>query len=104
MSWKDDLNNLRKSCVQAFGVPVDYTPIGLSVITIDAIFDRSYIEIDPETQAVISSYTPMLFIDLGDLPSEPKNGDRVLIEGDNYRVESSEPDGKGGSRLPLRKV
>jgi hypothetical protein len=68
------------------------------------VFDSAHIEIDPETQAPVSSINPVLGVRLSDLPNEPTPRDRVRVRGQLYRISDVQPDGVAGALIVLKKV
>jgi hypothetical protein len=91
-------------CLATFGEEVLYTSEGLSPITIQAIFDNEFQQVDPQTGAVVISTQPVIGIKYDQLPQKPKSGDRVRIRYIDYRVIEDQPDGQAGSRLLLHKI
>ena len=69
-----------------------------------AVFDSAHVEIDPETQAPVSSINPVLGVRLSDLPNEPTPRDRVRVRGQLYRISDVQPDGVAGALIILKKV
>jgi len=104
MDWSGVTDMITATCVGTFGIPVLYQPAGLSVLSIQAIFDEAYEAIDPQTGASIISTQPMIRVRLSDLPRSPGRGDQATIKGTLYRVNTFEPDGGGGARLLLQEI
>jgi hypothetical protein len=73
-------------------------------IVIKGVFDRSYLAVDPETQAIVQSTQPVCLVRLSDLPALPGEGDKVTIKSVEYKVVASEVDGYGNSLLRLHKI
>lgn len=88
----------------AFGEDVVYTPRGQQPINIRGIFDREFQQVDPDTEIVIASNTPMLGVKLADIPFKPKKGDKVKIRNIEYKLTDAQEDGQGGASLILHKV
>lgn len=71
---------------------------------INAVFDRDYQAVDPDTERVISSNQPMIGVRLRDLPAKPCKGDHVVIGEEEFKVIDSQEDGQGGASLFLHVV
>lgn len=93
-------------CLEAFSEDVIYTPadIGISPVTMLAIFDREFISVDPQTGASVISTQPTIGVKNNQLPSAPNPGDRVTIRGELYRVIESQTDGWAGTKILLHKI
>jgi hypothetical protein len=74
--------------------------------TIAAVFDRSYLAVDPETQNPVQSVRPLLIVRDSVLPTNapPLEGDAFIVSGQRYLVVALEVEGKGTSRVYLRKA
>jgi len=83
-----------------------YFPKAGGSINIRGVFDDQAIEVDPDTEKVISSNVFTFGIQLRDLPAEPEKGDRIKIKETMYRVNDSQEDGVPGvsAVLVLHKV
>ena len=98
--WSNAVDGLLTACRDVFGVPVVYTPTGMSAVNIVAIVD-----ITPEISAISATGIPIatasstLSVRLADLPQEPQQGDLVTITGDSFQVIDYQPDGLGGAKL-----
>lgn len=84
-----------------FSIAVIYLRNNGGEYPIKAIFDRAYLAVDPESEAVVQSTGPVALVRLADLPFLPGAGDRMVIKGATYRVVASEVDGYGNSLLRL---
>lgn len=104
MTFKDQTHGLLGNALNTFGEPVVYVPQGRSAVSITAIFDAVFEELDPNTGAIIVSKKPVLGIREADLSFTPREGDNVLIRETNYRVVEVMTDGQGGSQLRLHKA
>ena len=69
-----------------------------------AIFDKAYIEQDPQTNAVVSSHNPTLGVRLQDLPRYPTPADMIQVRGKLYVVDDVIEDGVTAATLILREV
>lgn len=102
-------NNLVKKLLghatNVLGEFVEYCPVNGSPIKIRAIFDNEWEQVDPDTERVVSSQSPILGIRLIDLKSPPKVQDLVTIldSGDKYKVIDIREDGQGGASLFLHR-
>jgi hypothetical protein len=99
MSFKTLGRTVVGLCNRVLGDEITYTPSGDSAVTINAVFDNAWVEVEG-----VQSLKPILRIDLSDLENPPGKGDQATIESVNYRVEESRPDGFGGSTLILKKI
>ena len=75
-------------------------------LTERAIFDAAY-EFVSSGYAGSASVSPALFCKLSDLNSDPdadKDNARVTVDGVEYQIRDSQPDGKGGTILKLHRV
>jgi hypothetical protein len=105
MNWKALQDMMHTTTLATFGEGVTYVPrVGASYSIASAIFDENYLTVDPNTGATIQSNSPILRVRLADLATLPQPGDRVMIRGDEYRVNSYEQDSEGGASLPLHRV
>ncbi len=99
MSFKAFGKSVVGLCNSVFGESISYTPSGGSAVTIKAIFDERYIEVDG-----VVCLKPTLRINLDDLVLGPGKGDTVSIATVTYRVTESQLDGFGGTTLILQKA
>jgi hypothetical protein len=93
-----------ESCKQAFGEEITYTPNGGSPVTLQAIVDMEFEQVDPQTGAIVSSNQPMIGVKDSDLEDTPAPGDTCTVRGQNYKVIERREDGQAGSRLILHLV
>lgn len=93
-----------KATTQALGVEVVYTPVIGSAQTIQAVWDRDYVQVDPNTGAAVTSTQPRIGVRLADLDVTPKKGDTVVVAGSSLKVIDVQVDGQGGATLYLHKV
>lgn len=75
------------------GIDVIYRPKSGGSFNIRGVFDDRAIEVDPDTEIVVSSNVFTLGIKLTDLPNYPVKGDIVIIKNIKYRVIDSKEDG-----------
>lgn len=104
MTFLDQINGLLGIATRLLGEPVVYSATGETDVTVYAVFDGIYEEVDPNTGAVIVSTKPSIGVRDADLPRAPKNNDRVTVRGAIHRVVEVQTDGQGGSKLLLHKV
>jgi hypothetical protein len=99
MDFKTISESVLDVCNSVFGESVTYTPLADVPVTINAVFNNVWIEVES-----VTSLTPTLRVQLSDLASVPGKGDQVVVGSINYKVTKSHPDGFGGSTLILQKV
>lgn len=97
-------DGVMESCTAAFGEEISYTPVGGSPVTIRAIVDMEFQQVDPNTGAIVSSNQPMIGVRDSDLAAVPALGDICTVRGVNYRVIERQQDGQAGTRLILHLV
>ena len=69
MSFKELVGGLLDVAIPTFGETIDYRPNAGGSFSIEAVFDRSFEQIDPDTEEVIASNVPMLGIKLANTSS-----------------------------------
>jgi len=104
VSFKELVGGLLDVAIPTFGETIDYRPNAGGSFSIEAVFDRSFEQIDPDTEEVIASNVPMLGIKLANLPFSPDRGDEVRIGRERFQVIDSQEDGQGGARLILNRT
>lgn len=72
-----------------------------TVVHVRGIFDSTYLEIDPGTNATVASDKPRVTIFRNDVPFKIVQGTLVTVGGTAYRVRDIQPDGLGGASLYL---
>ena len=87
-----------------FGEEVLYKPLKGGSYNLQAVFDRNFQQVDPDTEVIIASNVPAIGVNLNDMYEKPEQGDEVEIEDELFRVSDSQEDGQGGSTLILQKV
>lgn len=76
------------------GVEVIYQPSIGQPVTVEGMFDESYILTDENESA--------LFLRIEDLPVHPDDDDPLLtIDGRQFKIRLRQPDGLGGIRLVI---
>lgn len=106
MAFSDLLGSVNRIVTEVTGGdPVSYAPGVGSPVTVKAIFDVPYAFIEVGT-AGISGSGPVMFVLLGDLPSDPETDEDATIthDGTTYTIAQCQKDGKGGVRMLLHKV
>lgn len=102
---------LRSQSGSSLAEPFTYTPQGGAAVTttpdgrpLRGIFEADPIELDPETQVMVRSRSPVLSIRLADLPGGVANdGDHALVRGVDYVVRDVEDNGLDAN-LHLRRA
>jgi hypothetical protein len=100
-SFKDLVCGLLDVAIPCFGESVCYRPKRGGAHTIEAVFDREAIQVDPDTEEIVASNNPRIGIKLSDIPNPPQQGDRVDIGQERFEVTDSQEDGQGGAALLL---
>lgn len=104
MSFEDISSLILQVATNCLGEAVSYTAAGHAAVSIKAIYDGIYEDVDPNTGAIIVSKTPTIGVKDSDLPAGPSKGDLCTVRSVNYKVVKVEPDGQGGSKLILHKA
>lgn len=104
MGWRDLTEQVMESCEATFGEEITYTPNGGAPLTIRAIVDMEFEQVDPQTGAIVSSNQPMIGVKDSDLDFVPTPGDTCVVRDKNYRVIERQQDGQSGTRLILHVV
>lgn len=88
------------SVLAEFGGAVLYIPRTGPAVSITAVFDETAREqaSGGEGHALATS-TPTLLVDSGSLALPPSRGDKFIIGGVTYVVQTHEPNGSGGYEL-----
>ncbi len=84
------------------GESVTYSPTAGDPVEVDGVFDAAYEKVEAG-EAGISSYGPAVFLSLADLPSNPGTDltATVTVDGTEYTIHETKPDGQGGVALLL---
>jgi hypothetical protein len=103
-------NRMLGVCTKTFsksGVYFIPAGIGSPVLLDRAVFDSAHVQIDPQTNAPVSSENPILGVRLSDLPNKPISTDIIrVVDGvttTDYRIGDVQPDGVAGALLFLRR-
>ena len=104
MSFKDLVGNLLEVAIPTFGEVVEYRPQTGGRYSLRAVLDRSFAQLDPETQIPVSINQPRLGIKLSDIAGEPRQGDTVRVNQESFRVNEIQEDGQGGAYLLLTRL
>lgn len=102
--FKRLVDGVLRTTINVFGEDVLYQPIDGGDYRLKAVFDRNFQQVDPDTEVVIGSNIPALGVNLNEMKDRPKQGDRVVIGDEIFRVSDSQEDGQGGASLILQKV
>lgn len=105
MAWDDLTEGVMSACVDTFATPVLFTPMGLPSFETRGIFDDEARDVTLLDGSIVQSVTPRLGMLRSALNGrKAKNGDRVVVQGTEYRVIEWRPDGQAGCSLILEKV
>jgi len=105
MAFSDLASLVQGACKDTFGESVEYRPLSGDAVSITAVFDRVWTEVDPASGVAIQTNEPTLGLDLSDLDAEPAEGDTVLINSaDVYQVIEFQRDGQGWAVLRLQRI
>lgn len=102
-----DWAGLTAPCTQLLGEPVIYSPAAGGSFTIRGVFDEAFKEVQLDNDgAPMTSVSPILGMQPGDLPAPPLKGDHLTLvrTGDLFRVKEVRPDSHGGAILLLNEV
>lgn len=100
MTWAGDLEGMRGTQLDAFGVATTFQPSAGDPVSVRGIFQRDYVDVH-EGEAGISSTGPAVWYRRSDLAVDPAVGASVVHSGTTYRVIQVKPDGQGGVTLRL---
>jgi len=101
--FKGLVDDLLGVAVPCFGEKVTYRSKKGGQVSIEAVFDRDFQAVDPDTEALISTNQPMIGVRMRDLPAKPLKGDEVVIGEETFRVVDSQEDGQGGASILLHR-
>ena len=74
---------------------------GVTTVTVKGLFDSTYQQIDPDTNAIVISSKPRATLFLNDVAFKLKQGLVVVIKGKTYKIREVQPDGEGSAVLYL---
>lgn len=105
MGFAEQLAAADARALETLGEAVTYTPGTGSPVSVQGIFDATYVRVDLG-QPGVSSQGPAVFLSLVDLPSDPETDTTatVTIAGVTYTPHEVQPDGKGGVVLHLHRT
>jgi len=86
-----------------FAESVAYTHVTGEGRTYTAIYDEPYIGVNPSSEIDVISSTPKLRLRETQLARRPAKGDKVIVRGVTFVVDSSQIDGVGTVTLVLQK-
>ncbi|WP_366654439.1 hypothetical protein [Fodinicurvata sp. EGI_FJ10296] len=102
MSWADHVAMANDVCEAAFGREVTYRPAGAEPgdppLTVVAIFDNEPGHLTAAGTVPISTAEPTLAVRVSTLGREPVRGDRVTVDGQQYKAIDVQPDSAGDGR------
>lgn len=105
MDFRNLVDDVLNACTDAFGEEVTFYPLGRTgVYKVRAIFDNEFVEVDPDTEEVVSSNRPALGVNLNDIKFEIKQNDQVEVRGQRFAIFDKQEDGQGGAVLLLHRV
>ena len=96
MSFKELVGGLLDVAIPTFGESIDYRPKKGGSFTIDAVFDESFEQVDPNSEEIVASNVPVIGIKASNIPFPPEQGDEVRIDQRRFKVTDSQEDGQGG--------
>lgn len=102
--FKGLVNCLLDVAIPTMGETIRYFPKSGGDYTLKAVFDRNFIQVDPETQVEVASNLPAIGVNLNRMFEKPQQGDRVRIGDEWFRVTDSQEDGQGGATLMLQNI
>ena len=98
----DLANRALTAVVSVMGEPVTITR-GQSTAQVNGVFQASHVGLDPDTGIQVRSTQPVVLVNRGDMPWDPKQGDTVVVRSTTYRVRDLQPDGHTGWLLMLHR-
>ena len=101
MGFRTLATGLLGAATRCLGEPVVYVAQGYPSVTIQAVYDSLFQEIDGSTGAVVVSEKPSIGVRDEDLPAAPSQGDTLTVFGVEFKVIEVQSDGQGGSKLLL---
>jgi len=102
--FKGLVDDLLGVAIPCFGQKVIYRSKAGGEKEIEAVFDRDFQAVDPNTESLVATNQPMIGVRTRDLPAKPCKGDRVTIEDEVFKVIDSQEDGQGGSSILLHRI
>ncbi len=103
MGWSDVKKQLARSVIGAFGEPVVFKPKSGGAFPINAVVDRSWVEVSYGDGPAVSHFRTIADINIDDLPDEPKQGDKLVIGETEFTIVDSRSDGGRMRELVLNK-
>lgn len=68
------------------------------------VFDNEFEIIDPNSETVVSSNTPVILVRLSDYPNGIEEGDQFQLSSERFKVWTVQEDGQGGARVMLNRT
>lgn len=103
MNWQNLTENLARAEIATFGEDAMYTPKAGSAFAVKVIFNNHSVDIDQDSGLAVLSDQPSVGVKNSDFLQEPKNGDKVVIRGENFVVRNIDRDGESMTHLMLHK-
>lgn len=103
MIWEKATLAIRNLCNRALGVDVLYLRDGSDPLPLRGVFTANHVDISVGQGAMMSSSAPTLGVNLSDIPTTPKTGDKIQLGSTKYKIIQAQDDGEGGSLLILQK-
>lgn len=104
MGWEKLTDPVNRAVSASLGVPATWTPKGSgSPVAIRAVFRRNRQEFDAESGCVVETTSSAAMIRADDLPRAPEEEDGFTIQGLEFLVAGTRPDGQGGILLILER-
>lgn len=109
-NFKDNLvQRVINNVTGHLGEDATFVPCNGTSLSVRVVFDNSFELVDPDTETVISSNQPRVFVNLEDFPDGIEKGDKFILldrEQDvnrNYEVWTVQEDGQGGADCILHR-
>jgi len=107
MGWPERKALMQGTAVRTYPEEVTYQASATdNPVPLTGIWSDAHIQIDPDTQATVSSTNPILDVILNDLPGQtPTEGARIirlLFPTVVYKLLEHQPDGQGMTRFELQ--
>jgi hypothetical protein len=100
-----DYDKVLGACMNVFGQSTLYTAPGSPAFALTGVFDRCHVEVSFDSEGVaVSTQFPVLGVRAAAFPAGivPSQGDRVGINGTDFQVTDTQPDGQGHVLLILK--
>jgi hypothetical protein len=106
MAWQDTAESITDTCVDVFSESIevhyfDKDSNDYEIATTKAVYDSDYKQIDLNTNAIISSSSPMVEISSRFLERALTNKDKIKARGILYKIREIMPDASGAVKVLL---